>query len=291
VKGKRIDNTYYPIASGSSQGREEYKYDQKGNVIDLTVRGKSGSVLSHQIFKYEFDDAGNWIKVTAAVEVFQQGKLSFQPAEVTYRTITYYPDSNMAKLAGRSKPSSPQKELTAGEIVRHDDATPSARARGGTGHSVPLKGALPPGSSTPPRAADHGLSTAAVNPTPSGATRDKKDSESGGAKIHSESPGTSGQRPVSRRVDSGSFGRSLLNFPLPEYPEEAKRARVSGTVNVEVVIDGTGKVIGARVLDGPGVLQEAAVQAARQAAFSRKFVSGKPVESTAIITYKFTTTP
>src|SRR6185295_6036597 len=42
IKGNRIENTSYPIA-GSLVGKEEYKYDERGNITEMTVRDERGS--------------------------------------------------------------------------------------------------------------------------------------------------------------------------------------------------------------------------------------------------------
>jgi TonB family protein len=67
--------------------------------------------------------------------------------------------------------------------------------------------------------------------------------------------------------------------------------RISGTVVVEVVIDESGKVISARATDGPAMLADAAVQAAKHAKFSPTKLSGQPVKVSGVINYKFTLTP
>ncbi len=65
----------------------------------MTLLNADGSLLSKEIYKYEFDFAGNWNKMTTAVAVIEGGKMSFEPTEVTYRSIMYYLDENMMKMA------------------------------------------------------------------------------------------------------------------------------------------------------------------------------------------------
>jgi periplasmic protein TonB len=88
------------------------------------------------------------------------------------------------------------------------------------------------------------------------------------------------------------LGNGVLNgratrLPPPQYPETARRARVSGRVSVEVTIDEGGRVISARAVSGPMMLRDAAVYAARQARFSPAMLSGKPVKVTGVINYNF----
>jgi protein TonB len=80
---------------------------------------------------------------------------------------------------------------------------------------------------------------------------------------------------------------SAINLPKPSYPESAKSVRAQGLVVVEVVIDTNGKVISARAVSGPSVLQQAAVQAAQQARFSPTTLSGQPVRVAGTINYNF----
>ena len=89
LKGNKIENQYFPIAGANLTGKEVYKYDDKGNISEMTLLNADGSLLSKEIYKYEFDFAGNWNKMTTAVAVIEGGKMSFEPTEVTYRSIMY----------------------------------------------------------------------------------------------------------------------------------------------------------------------------------------------------------
>lgn len=96
IKGNRIENTSYPIA-GSLAGKEEYKYDERGNITEMTLRDDRGAILSREAYTYEFDKFGNWTKMTTNLVVFENGALKREPVEVTYRTVTYYFDDSVAK--------------------------------------------------------------------------------------------------------------------------------------------------------------------------------------------------
>ncbi len=96
IKGNRIENTSYPIG-GSLVGKEEYKYDKRGNITEMTLRDNSGAILSREAYSYEFDKFGNWTKMVTSLVVFENGELKREPTEVTYRTLTYYFDDNVAK--------------------------------------------------------------------------------------------------------------------------------------------------------------------------------------------------
>jgi tetratricopeptide (TPR) repeat protein len=101
IKGNRIENTSYPIA-GSLVGKEEYKYDQRGNITEMTLRDAQGAILSREAYSYEFDKFGNWTKMVTSLVVFENGELKREPVEVTYRTVTYYFDDNVAKAVEKA---------------------------------------------------------------------------------------------------------------------------------------------------------------------------------------------
>lgn len=103
IKGNRIENTSYPIGGGLV-GKEEYKYDKRGNITEMTVRDDRGSILNREAYSYEFDKFGNWTKMTTSLVVFENGELKREPVEVTYRTVTYYFDDTVAKIVEEPKP-------------------------------------------------------------------------------------------------------------------------------------------------------------------------------------------
>jgi len=103
IKGNRIENTSYPIA-GSLAGKEEYKYDEHGNITEMTVRDDRGSIINREAYSYEFDKLGNWTKMVTSLVVFENGELKREPTEVTYRTVTYYFDDAVAKIVDEPKP-------------------------------------------------------------------------------------------------------------------------------------------------------------------------------------------
>jgi cytochrome c-type biogenesis protein CcmH/NrfG len=97
IKGNRIENTSYPLA-GSLVGKEEYKYDERGNITEMTLRDERGAILSREGYTYEFDKFGNWTKMLTNLVVFENGELKREPVEVTYRTVTYYFDDSVARV-------------------------------------------------------------------------------------------------------------------------------------------------------------------------------------------------
>lgn len=88
---------------------------------------------------------------------------------------------------------------------------------------------------------------------------------------------------ISKGVISG-FATSL---PKPIYPEIAKRMRVAGKVSVQVLVDETGRVVSATVVNGSPFLRAAAQSAAMQARFSPARVGDQPVKVSGVIIYNF----
>jgi protein TonB len=91
-------------------------------------------------------------------------------------------------------------------------------------------------------------------------------------------------KPISKGVVNGI----AISLPKPSYPQIAKTAGIKGQVTVQVLIDETGKVISATVLNGHPLLRNAAQQAALQARFNPTRLSEVPVKVNGIINYNFT---
>jgi protein TonB len=78
-----------------------------------------------------------------------------------------------------------------------------------------------------------------------------------------------------------------LSLPKPPYPPIAKQMRIQGMVNVQVLIDESGRVISAKAVLGNPALTHAAQQAAMQARFSPTMLGEQPVKVSGVITYNF----
>jgi tetratricopeptide (TPR) repeat protein len=115
IKGNRLENTSYPTG-GSLAGKEEYKYDERGNITEMTVRDDRGAILSREAYSYEFDKFGNWTRMVTSLVVFENGELKREPVEVTYRTVTYYFDDNIAKIVEEPKAVEQPRVVTAPAI-------------------------------------------------------------------------------------------------------------------------------------------------------------------------------
>lgn len=90
-----------------------------------------------------------------------------------------------------------------------------------------------------------------------------------------------------RTISGGILNGKAIRMPQPPYPPIAKTARASGTVVVQIIVDGRGCIVSARAVSGHPLLQAAAVAAARQACFSPTRLRGEPVMVSGVITYNF----
>jgi protein TonB len=95
--------------------------------------------------------------------------------------------------------------------------------------------------------------------------------------------------PVKRmRIASRVAEANLLHEVPPQYPPEAGRARIEGTVVLMAVIGTDGSVKDVRVESGLPILAQAALDAVRQWRYKPYMVDGEPVEVDSRITINFT---
>ena len=98
-----------------------------------------------------------------------------------------------------------------------------------------------------------------------------------------------GGGPERVRVSSLVRAPVKLRHVVPVYPELAQRAGVAGVVILECVIDQKGRIAGARVLKGHSLLDDAALDAVRQWAYTPTLLNGVPVEVVMTVTVRFET--
>ncbi|MFY9556467.1 MAG: hypothetical protein WAV47_17270 [Blastocatellia bacterium] len=70
--------------------RRTYSYGADGNPIEEAEYDPKGALAGKQSYSYELDSTGNWTRRVTSVLIANNGKSSSEPAETTYRTITYY---------------------------------------------------------------------------------------------------------------------------------------------------------------------------------------------------------
>ena len=80
--------------SGSLVSRWLFQHDEHGNEREWMEIGAGGALRKKEIYAYEYDERGNWLKRVTSEWVPRPGATDeagiFEPAEAVYRTLTYY---------------------------------------------------------------------------------------------------------------------------------------------------------------------------------------------------------
>ena len=222
LKGNKIENQYFPIAGATLTGKEVYKYDEKGNISEMTLLNTDGSLLGKEIYKYEYDFAGNWNKMTTSVAVIDGRGVTFEPTEITYRSIMYYLDEAMVKMAspGATPTSTPATSSSAPVTNPVASQTPEQKQ--------PPKNT----ATNKPDPRKNSSTTATVLPTANTSSARLNTSGSVEAKTVAVSPNNSvpmvnlGDEPPPspapkpmKPVSGGVLNGTALSLPPPAYPE------------------------------------------------------------------------
>src|SRR5437867_6686753 len=289
-KGRKIDSVAYPVEGTTMPGKEQYQYDDKGNIIEMVLRADDGSILSKEKYDYEFDEFGNWKKMTSSVGVYESGKLSYEPVELTYRTISYYYNEaidRMAKSLSKSNDGS-------GSAPRAEPPPTKPAA------ATPVRG-----SSTEPKIAIKDEATSSrVEPqvkngeingetraaaSVAAAPRDEAELKNSHTGTTVAAPSGSSNKAIPiQYVPEEVLRSAVVELPRPEYPQAAMLARVEGNVEVRVLVDEQGNVMSARAMSGSPLLIDAAEAAARKARFSKAKLSLDSARVYSVIKYTFT---
>lgn len=257
ISGKRIDNKTYPVVS-SSLGQETYDYDEAGRLLRTTVRNEQGVVLSRTEYSYEFDAAGNWVKMTSSLVVSESGKQRLEPVEVAYRTIIYYSEDDAAApaVAEAGSAANPTALTQAGR-----DSFPEIERVASSSKRAP----------SPP--------SPAVVPATGSPEKEPSQKRLGAS--------MSTALETDRLTDVGLVNDKALSLPGPAYPINWRKAATPITVTVEVVIDETGRVIYSRAVEGPQEFWRVAEDAARRAGFLPFRSERRPSKVKGLINYSF----
>jgi protein TonB len=81
---------------------------------------------------------------------------------------------------------------------------------------------------------------------------------------------------------------NLIRQVRPQYPPLAKAARVQGTVKFEAIIAKDGTIQNLKVVSGPPLLVNAALEAVKQWQYKPTLLNGEPVEVITTIDVNFT---
>ena len=84
--------------------------------------------------------------------------------------------------------------------------------------------------------------------------------------------------PQTVNIAAGVAVGMITKKVAPEYPAVAKAARVQGTIVLQATISKTGTIQNLRVISGPPLLQQAALDAVQQWQYRPYLLMGQPVE-------------
>jgi len=93
--------------------------------------------------------------------------------------------------------------------------------------------------------------------------------------------------PKTIQVTSELLKSKAIKKVQPSYPPEAKKARVSGTVKIQVLVSEEGRLIEATFIEGPVPLREASLDAARRWEFKPTMLNDLLVKVSGILTFSF----
>lgn len=89
-------------------------------------------------------------------------------------------------------------------------------------------------------------------------------------------------------VDEATIQQHIMRRVAPVFPPIAKAARIVGTVVFDVQIDRAGKVTSTKIVSGPAMLRQAAVDAVKQWTFRPFEKDGNPADAAGRIAITFT---
>jgi periplasmic protein TonB len=181
------------------------------------------------------------------------------------------------QISRRTETESPGLSSPPVRVAKEKDAAQAEEL--GTPHTYTLEA---PNINRP---ADNG--SAANNPVEEAPAIQKEQAvpqeEAGGGVLNSRITPPPLQVPVGGMVQQAR----LIHSVPPVYPALAKITRVSGDVVVDALIDASGNVKTVKVLSGPTILQQAAIETVRQWKYEPARLDGQAVAMHLSVTVKF----
>ena len=95
-------------------------------------------------------------------------------------------------------------------------------------------------------------------------------------------------KPRTITISANVMQGAIIFKTVPEYPPIAKAAHVSGTVVLQAVIGKDGKIENLHVINGPPMLQQAALDAVKQWMYRPYLLNDEPVEVKTTVNVTFT---
>ena len=110
----------------------------------------------------------------------------------------------------------------------------------------------------------------------------------GAAPLTSGLAGSHGNQPAAPIVVGGEVKPAqLISSVQPQYPQLARSQRISGDVKIDALIDENGRVTAMKVLSGPVLLHQAAMDSLHQWKYRPATLDGEPVSMHLVVTVQF----
>ncbi len=93
--------------------------------------------------------------------------------------------------------------------------------------------------------------------------------------------------PSRPKVDAGTMAGTLLTHVNPIYPEDAKKAKIQGSVVLHAIVGKDGSVQNLQVISGPKELWRSSLDAVRQWTYKPFLLNGNPVEIETSVTVTY----
>ncbi len=197
-----------------------------------------------------------------------------KPSAATPGTVAA-PKPSAASTVPAAVPAERSSTVASAKASPNTTAKPGALPAERLGITAPARTGEVPVKSAIASAKPSAITLAAVKP----AVPSEK-SNAFGATPSADPPATPTPKPAGNtlKIAPGTAEGMLLKKVPPNYPLDAKVARVQGTVTLNVTISKTGAVTAVDVVSGPDLLQSAAVDAVKQWEFRPFSLVGEPVE-------------
>jgi protein TonB len=105
---------------------------------------------------------------------------------------------------------------------------------------------------------------------------------------HENGPSVRPETQKTARVSQGVMDGFLINKVVPEYPAIARAMGVEGTVVLQASISKSGMIENLRVVSGPALLRQAAIDAVSGWRYRPYLLNGEPVEVETTVNVQFT---
>ncbi|SFS09092.1 TonB family C-terminal domain-containing protein [Granulicella pectinivorans] len=257
-----------------------------------------------------------WIAAVCVLVALSVGLYHFRAA--LYRSASTTPELSPAPVAKEANPTPAPSATVSPAIPQVIPAPPTTAA-----HHHPAKKHLParshvataspapappftaaapphPATSQPPPPRPNPAAIAKTTPKPAPAAANSSESDRSHIALTTQPPRLERRTPEQRAelnpgtlnstihaTTLGAGASSVLYSPVPAYPQAASDAHVQGEVKVQAHVDPQGNVASVRVISGPPLLREAALEAAQRWRYRPNMEDGEPNSMSVITVFAF----